>query len=629
MLNEIAKSYIESELEKINSLSFQRMPDFVKRICRDLISYLEQSKDVKDRADLIALRMDLLLISDIVDILLLASSSKSSWWALPLIRECYTQCGIPFEERNILIIHSHEIGDYGVYSDIVSFFPFELASKNKPIDVFKIPAEASYDIASIALIGHEVGHVYWNIDTNFSLIKNAVIPHFEKADLFNRDQRKKKINRFKAHIEEYLCDKVGAYLLGPAFDLALLKLFCSQATENSGGETHPPEKSRIEQAFRRFKSCQANEEKLKEAIDKTAKVLDGIHNPTLKDDQLSKDNQSQNNDQPLQHLAIEIFQNSSLKNFEEEKDINEIWKKVTPELDAFRPPFEKVSDKVPVTISPIETVIASCIYYHGKTYYRTNDYFLRNTEDDTVKNNLFRKTLVNHIKYSISLYSIVSSAHKKYCNFGTTQWKNSLWKMRERTSGGKLNPLIIVPSIDPEHQYGENSVDLRLGTSFLITKPSRYTHIDPAPRDGIDDECYLENSFEEVEIPVGQQFILHPHQFVLANTLEYVSLPFDYYALVLGRSSWGRLGLNIATATTVQAGFRGCLTLELRNLGEMPLPLNVGLRIAQLCLVPLSPDCDTHAGYFASDRKYIGPVSCELPKIKKDRDWKILKDISG
>ncbi|HLM61071.1 MAG TPA: hypothetical protein VK308_09720, partial [Pyrinomonadaceae bacterium] len=120
---------------------------------------------------------------------------------------------------------------------------------------------------------------------------------------------------------------------------------------------------------------------------------------------------------------------------------------------------------------------------------------------------------------------------------------------------------------------------------------------------------------------------LHPHQFVLAATLEYVSVPYDYYALVLGRSSWGRLGLNIATATTVHAGYRGCITLELRNLGETPLPLKVGLRIAQLCLIPV-PIKGSEQGYFATSGKYIGPVGPEIPKIKDDADWDLLNNLS-
>ena len=38
-------------------------------------------------------------------------------------------------------------------------------------------------------------------------------------------------------------------------------------------------------------------------------------------------------------------------------------------------------------------------------------------------------------------------------------------------------------------------------------------------------------------------------------------------AYVLGRSSWGRVGLIVATAVMVQPGYTGTLTLELVNEG--------------------------------------------------------------
>ena len=93
--------------------------------------------------------------------------------------------------------------------------------------------------------------------------------------------------------------------------------------------------------------------------------------------------------------------------------------------------------------------------------------------------------------------------------------------------------------------------------------------------------------------------------------------------MVLGRSSWGRLGLNIATATMVQAGFKGCLTLELRNLGETPLSLEVGLRIAQLTLVP-APESTSGNDYLQYAEKYIGSVSAEVSKLHNDPDWDVL-----
>ena len=55
-------------------------------------------------------------------------------------------------------------------------------------------------------------------------------------------------------------------------------------------------------------------------------------------------------------------------------------------------------------------------------------------------------------------------------------------------------------------------------------------------------------------------------------------------AYVIGRSTLGRIGLVVATAIGIHPGFQGCLTLELANIGEVPIKMRPGMRIAQLFL---------------------------------------------
>jgi dCTP deaminase len=80
-----------------------------------------------------------------------------------------------------------------------------------------------------------------------------------------------------------------------------------------------------------------------------------------------------------------------------------------------------------------------------------------------------------------------------------------------------------------------------------------------------------------------EPFILHPGDFTLASTLEYIVIPNYLSARLEGRSTWGRVGLQIhSTAGFVDPGFQGRLTFELNNLGRLPLPLYPGIRIGQL-----------------------------------------------
>ena len=77
-------------------------------------------------------------------------------------------------------------------------------------------------------------------------------------------------------------------------------------------------------------------------------------------------------------------------------------------------------------------------------------------------------------------------------------------------------------------------------------------------------------------------YILLPGQFVLATTMEYVSLPDNLTAFVEGRSSLGRLGLFIQNAGWVDPGFKGEITLELFNANRCAIELKAGRRVGQL-----------------------------------------------
>ena len=90
-------------------------------------------------------------------------------------------------------------------------------------------------------------------------------------------------------------------------------------------------------------------------------------------------------------------------------------------------------------------------------------------------------------------------------------------------------------------------------------------------------------------VPFGKDFILHPHNFVLAVTLEWIRMPLHMTAYITGRSSWGRHGLIIETAPGVHPGFTGCLTLEMANVGDVPIKIRPGTRICQLFFHDTTP----------------------------------------
>lgn len=124
------------------------------------------------------------------------------------------------------------------------------------------------------------------------------------------------------------------------------------------------------------------------------------------------------------------------------------------------------------------------------------------------------------------------------------------------------------------------SVDLRLGDTFRVFNNHRVTSIDLREMPG--------NLTEEVRVEEDQAFVIHPGEFCLGRTLEWVELPADIVARIEGKSSLGRLGLIVhATAGFCDPGWKGTLTLELNNLTRVPIKLYPGLLIAQLSFMTL------------------------------------------
>lgn len=143
----------------------------------------------------------------------------------------------------------------------------------------------------------------------------------------------------------------------------------------------------------------------------------------------------------------------------------------------------------------------------------------------------------------------------------------------------------ITPIIDRDQVKGVG-VDLRLGPDLIVIKrETGVVAFDPAKVDELPEK--LSGYQQYIRRPLGSAFHLHPGDFAIARSLEYVKLPPTLSAQATGRSSWGRVGLIIATATLVQPSFAGTITLELANLGTVPLVLHVGVRIAQLTLTPV------------------------------------------
>jgi len=170
--------------------------------------------------------------------------------------------------------------------------------------------------------------------------------------------------------------------------------------------------------------------------------------------------------------------------------------------------------------------------------------------------------------------------------------------------------LVISPILE-ESQIGEGSVDISLGTRFIRSRRAKATQINFPDLD----KQKIRSFQETIVVPFGEHYILHPKSFVLGSTFEFIAMPQDLCGFVLSRSSYGRAGLLIATATFVHPGWRGCLTLELENLGEIPLILQPLSTVGQIVLL----NCDEMPVSPLAKSIPVGPA---FTTLNQDPRWK-------
>lgn len=145
------------------------------------------------------------------------------------------------------------------------------------------------------------------------------------------------------------------------------------------------------------------------------------------------------------------------------------------------------------------------------------------------------------------------------------------------------------------------SIDLRLGNDFRVFEYSSHAFIDPMDR-SVD---YT----RQITVEQGGRFVLHPGEFVLATTLERISIADNILGRLEGKSTLGRLGLLIhSTAGYVDPGWDGYLTLELSNVANLPILLYPGMRIGQISFSYMSTPVDVPYGSVSLGSHYQGQI---------------------
>jgi dCTP deaminase len=175
--------------------------------------------------------------------------------------------------------------------------------------------------------------------------------------------------------------------------------------------------------------------------------------------------------------------------------------------------------------------------------------------------------------------------------------------IRHRLSLAPTNEkyLGIVPLLPKSVQTA--SLDVHLGSWFVVARRMRLNVVKLG--DPVDEQLLLSVGRERIFVPRKGSFVIHPGDFVLGATLEFVALPADVVGFVEGKSGLGRRGLIVATATQVAPGFHGVIVLEMANTGTVPLEVTPEMAIAQLVLQVMTEAVPR-------DDLYHGPYYCQI-----------------
>jgi dCTP deaminase len=187
---------------------------------------------------------------------------------------------------------------------------------------------------------------------------------------------------------------------------------------------------------------------------------------------------------------------------------------------------------------------------------------------------------------------------------------------RLKIPGWKPESLVVTPIVGNKKPFDYDSIDLRLGSFFLIPQSPPAPFLDPTESNS------AKHSHLRVHKPLGSYLVIPAHQTVLGATLEFVKLPNDVSGQILTKSSVARTFLVIETAPWIHPLYRGCLTLEIANVSNTPQVLYPGFPIGQLILMSNDAPADASQPLSAA---YVGPIEPETPSLKDPRT--VLREI--
>lgn len=180
---------------------------------------------------------------------------------------------------------------------------------------------------------------------------------------------------------------------------------------------------------------------------------------------------------------------------------------------------------------------------------------------------------------------------------------------------GMIDPFVPeqVREVDgrPVVSFGLSSYgyDFRVGNTFRV-----FTSPDPAEILLLDPKHMTMESCQDMFVRDHEAFVIPPHGFVLATTVETFKIPRDILVTVLGKSTYARCGL-ILNVTPLESEWTGQVTLEISNTTDFPALVYAGEGIGQAIFHTATPDRICAVSYADRKGKYQNQKGIVLPKV--------------
>lgn len=109
----------------------------------------------------------------------------------------------------------------------------------------------------------------------------------------------------------------------------------------------------------------------------------------------------------------------------------------------------------------------------------------------------------------------------------------------------------------------------------------------------------------------GEVCTIPPNSFALARSVEYIRMPRNVTGLVLGKSTYARVGI-VANFTPLEAGWEGYITIEISNTTPLPARIYANEGFAQILFFESEP---CRVSYADRKGKYQGQVGITTARV--------------